>query len=320
MVAVLEEILRADPPKTGTKTAPTVSSVFAKAHDGGVSALAVAPDGTFLITGGGDGTLKLWHPATLKEQRVITGDMGAVESLAIGPTGRWVATCTIRLSASDMAVQLWDLNTGNEGKRLRGPTDNIAAVAVSPDGQGIAAAAADKMIWLWLREPGKPLSPVCIKGHTAAVSAVTFVSADSLISASLDGTVRQWDLKTGKSKGALPATVGPIAAMAFGAKRVLVAGRDGLAVRHPASGAFQKLSGHDGAVLCCALSPDGTLLASGGADRTVRIYRSEDGLQLASYAGHNKSVRAIAFAPTGDALYSGGEGGTLRRWPLPKAK
>ncbi|QJW96862.1 serine/threonine-protein kinase [Frigoriglobus tundricola] len=319
LVAALDVILKAAPPKTGAKAA-AVSSVFARAHDGGVSAMAVAPDGAFLLTGGGDSTLKFWNPATLKEQRVLTGDLGAVESLALGPTGKWVATCTIRLSASDMGVQLWDLNTGNEGKRLRGPTDNISGVAVSPDGQGIAAASADKMVWLWLREPGQPLSPVCIKGHSAAVTAVAFVAADSLISASQDGTVRQWDLKTGKSKGALPAAVGPIGAMAFGAKRVLVAGRDGLAVRHPASGAFQKVPGHDGPVLCCALSPDGLLLASGGSDRTVRVYRAEDGLPLASFEGHDKPVRAVAFAAAGDALYSGDEGGTLRRWPVPKVK
>ena len=73
-------------------------------------------------------------------------------------------------------------------------------------------------------------------------------------------------------------------------------------------------------MLCCALSADGRLLASGGADRTVRVYRTEDGLQLACYAGHTKSVRAVAFAPAGDALYSGGAGGTLRRWPVPKGK
>jgi serine/threonine protein kinase len=319
LVAALEDILRAAPPKTGTKTAPAVASVFAKAHDGGVQALAPAPDGSFLISGGGDGQLKLWHPATLKELRLIGGDVGTVESLAVAPSGKWVATCAIRLSASDMGVQLWDLGTGAEGKRLRGPTDNIAGVAVSPDGKGIAAASADKMVWLWLREASGPTT-ACIKGHTAAVTGVAFVSAESLLSSSLDGTVRQWDLKTGKVKGVLQTPVGPIAAMAFAAKRIAVAGRDGLALRQPNAPAFQKLSGHDGPVRCCALSADGQLLASGGSDRTVRLYRAEDGLALASYPGHDRGVRAVAFSPSGDALYSGGEEGTLRRWPVPKAK
>lgn len=319
LMTALDEILKAAPPKVGSKAAPVVSSVFAKAHDGGVQAIAVDPEGDYLLTGGGDGVLKLWHPSTLKELRTISGDVGVVESMAIAPSGKWVATCAIRLSASDMGVQLWDISSGKEGKRLRGPTDNISGVAVSPDGKGIAAAAADKLVWLWVREPGQPLSPVCIKGHTGAVTSVAFVASDSLLSASQDGTVRQWDLKTGKSKGTLQGGVGPINAMAFGAKRVVVAGRDGLAIRQPGAGTFQKLSGHDGPVLCCALSADGILLASGGSDRTVRIYRADDGLPLASYPT-DRGVRAVAFSQNGDAVYSGDEGGTLRRWPVPKAK
>jgi eukaryotic-like serine/threonine-protein kinase len=318
LMATLDEILKVAPPKASTKTSPAVSSVFAKAHDGGVLAMAVVPDGSFVLTGGGDCVLKLWHPATLKEFRNIQGDVGVVESMAIAPSGRWAATCAIRLSASDMGVQLWDLNSGKEGKRLRGPTDNITGVAVSPDGMGIAAGSADRMVWLWMREPGMPLSPACIKGHTGSVTAVAFVATDSLISASHDGTVRQWDLKTGKSKGVLPAPIGPLYAMAFAAKCVVVAGRDGLAIRQPGAGGFQKISGHDGAVLSCALSADGKLFASGGADRTVRIYRTEDGLALASFSGHDRGVRAIAFSPYNDVLYSGGEEGTLRRWPIPK--
>ncbi|HEY1186054.1 MAG TPA: serine/threonine-protein kinase [Gemmata sp.] len=319
LMLALDAILQDAPPKVGTKVAPAVSSVFAKAHDGAVSAMAPGPDGAFLLTGG-DGALKLWHPATLKEQRSILGDVGAVEHLAVAPSGKWVATCAIRLSASDMGVQLWDLGTGNQGRPLRGPTDNIHGVSVSPDGQGIAAGSADKLVWLWLREAGKPTSAVCVKGHTAAVTAVAFVTGDSLLSASADGTVRQWDLKTGKSKGALPAPVGPIGALAYAGKRVAVAGRDGLALRHPHSASFAKLTGHDGAVACCALSLDGKLLASGGADGTVRVYRAEDGLQLAAYTGHDGPVRSVALSPTADAVYSGDEGGTLRRWPVPKHK
>jgi eukaryotic-like serine/threonine-protein kinase len=317
LIVALDEVLKSGP-RPGTRAAPAVASVFARAHDGGVSAMAAAPDGAFLLTGGADGALKLWNPATLKELRAITGDVGTVESIAMAANGKWVATCAIRLSASDMGVQLWDLNTGAEKKRLRGPTDNIAGVAISPDGQGIAAASADKMVWLWLREPGQPIHPVCVKGHTAAVTAVAFVTADSLLSASHDGTVRQWDLKTGKSKGTLSAGVGALNAMTFVAKRVAVAGREGLALRLPPAPAFQKLLGHDGAVLCCALSPDGGLVASGGADHTVRVYRAEDGLALATYPGHDKPVRAVAFSAAGDVLYSGSEDGTIRRWPLPK--
>ena len=73
-------------------------------------------------------------------------------------------------------------------------------------------------------------------------------------------------------------------------------------------------------MLCCALSSDGKLLVSGGADRTVRVWRADDGIPLVTYSGHDRPVRAVAFAPAGDAVYSGDEGGFLRRWPVPMAK
>jgi WD40 repeat protein len=319
LIAALDEVLKTSGPKPGTANAPVVSSVFAKAHDGGVHALACAPDNAFVLSGGGDGTLKLWHTATLKEIRAITGDVGAVESLAIAPTGKWAATSAIRLSASDMGVQLWDIEKGTERKRLRGPTDNICGVAISPDGKGIAAGSADKLVWLWLTDASGPTT-ACVKGHTGTVTAVAFVAADSLLSASADGTVKQWDLKTGKTKGTLQAPVGPIAALTYGAKRVLVAGRDGLAIRQRGASTFLKLTGHESAVACCAISADGKLLASGGEDCTVRIYRGEDGLQLACYPGHNKPVRSVTFSANADAVYSADDGGTLRRWPVPQVK
>ncbi len=316
MVA-LDDLRKSAPPKASTKTSPVVSSVFAHAHDGGVQVLVVVPDGSALISGGGDSILRFWQPSTLKQLRTISGDVGVVETMAIAPSGKWLATSAIRLSASDMGIQLWDLASGQERKRLRGPTDNIYSVAISPDGQAIAAGSADKLVWLWLRDASGPTT-ACVRGHTGTVSAVAFVATDSLLSASHDGTVRQWDLQTGKTKGHLLGGVGPIYALAYGAKRVAVAGRDGVAVRAPGAANFHKLSGHEGPVLCCAISPDGKLIASGGTDGTVRLYRAEDGLAVACYPGHHRSVRAVAFATSSDVVYSGSEDGTLRRWLVPK--
>ena len=64
-----------------------------------------------------------------------------------------------------MGVQLWDLATGAERRRLRGPAENIRCVAISPDGKGIAAGSNDSMVWVWSSDQAGPKT-FCMKGHT----------------------------------------------------------------------------------------------------------------------------------------------------------
>jgi tRNA A-37 threonylcarbamoyl transferase component Bud32 len=288
-----------------------------KAHNGALRGIAVTttPDGPVLVTAGDDSKLRMWQLQTLLEIKTFIGDLGAVEQLVIAPNGKRAATCAIRLTTSEMGVQLWDLATGAEQRRLRGPADNIRCVAISPDSKAIAAGSDDSMVWVWSSDHHGPKT-VCMKGHTGSVTGVVFVSTDSLLSAGADGTVRQWELRTGKTKGTLPAGVGPLIALAYGGKRVAVAGNT-LAVRMP-TGQFAKLEGHDGPVLCCAFSPDGRFLVSGGLDGTVRVWSAEEATALTTFPGHTGAVRSVAFDPSGKALFSGGDDGLLQRWPTPQ--
>jgi serine/threonine protein kinase len=323
VVAALDRAMRNEAVSTSDSSftelnaepAPSASA-STKAHTGGLRAMAVAttPDGPALITTGDDSRLRFCRLDTLEEIKSYVGDLGAVEQMVVAPNGKRAATCATRLTTNEMGVQLWDLATGAEQRRLRGPADNIRCAAISPDSKAIAAGSDDSMVWLWTADASGPKT-ACMKGHAGSVTGVVFVSADSLLSAGADGTVRQWDLRTGKNKGTLPAGIGPVTAMAYGGKRVAVSGNT-LAIRMP-TGEFHKLDGHDGTVLCCAFSPDRRFLASGGLDKTVRIWSVEELTQLVAFPGHNGPVRAVAFDPSGKALFSGGEDGMLHRWPTP---
>lgn len=320
VVSALDRILRGEKvpglPEAPPVSAPQVALGDVKAHDGAVRGLAISADGLFLVTAGEDSRLRLWQTgAKPQELKTYLGDFGSVDHLALAPNGKWVATCATRLTTTEMGVQLWDLGTGAERRRLRGPAENIRCVAISPDGKGIAAGSNDSMVWVWSSDQAGPKT-VCMKGHAGPVTGVWFITPESILSTGMDGTVRQWDLRTGKTKGVIQAAVGPIVGLAFGSKRVAVAG-DYLAVRQPGGSSFARFSGHSGNVLCAAFSPDGRLLASGGLDRMVRVWSTEDKTEIAAYAGHAQSVLAVVFAPSGKALYSTGQDGMLRRWAVP---
>ena len=72
----------------------------------------------------------------------------------------------------------------------------------------------------------------------------------------------------------------------------------------------------EGAVLAVALSPDGELVASGGVDGTVRVWRRGDGDRLRVYARHAGPVWSVAFNPDGETLLSGGADGLVLTYDL----
>ncbi|MBL8153913.1 MAG: SH3 domain-containing protein [Anaerolineae bacterium] len=77
------------------------------------------------------------------------------------------------------------------------------------------------------------------------------------------------------------------------------------------------LSGHQGAVNALAYSPDGRLLASGGADGVVQVWSPDAAAPLATLSGHTAPVTRVEFSADGSVLISRGEKAIF--WGLPSA-
>ena len=73
-------------------------------------------------------------------------------------------------------------------------------------------------------------------------------------------------------------------------------------------------AGHGSHVNSVAFSPNGTLLATGSDDTTIKLWRVSDGAFVRTLAGHTSSVNSIAFSPDGTLLVSGSSDKTVRLW------
>lgn len=76
------------------------------------------------------------------------------------------------------------------------------------------------------------------------------------------------------------------------------------------------MSGHSAAVLSVSFSPDGSLIASGSVDNTMRLWRVSEGNLLRTMRGHPFPVTAIDFSPNGILLATGSTDSKLRIWRI----
>jgi hypothetical protein len=228
----------------------------------------------------------------------------------------------------DGAIRFWDVRptaTLVERAFLNSQLDPVSAVAFSRDGAIVASTGGQAIqaeerednlyaIAFWEVDTVSQLG-FAARGHTAEVTALDFIDADTLISASLDGTVREWTLPDATAE--VYELSGSVNAIAVDrAQGLIFAGLESGAVEF-VSMATDEVTAYvqdDSAITAIALNLDGTLLIYATESGVVRVWDVAGGEEIATLIGHSGPIEALAFSPDGTLFATLGEDNTIRLW------
>jgi hypothetical protein len=122
------------------------------------------PNGEFLAIGGGDGTVRVWDPATGSTVTVLEGHTSRVWGVGWSPDGTRLAS-----ASADETVRVWDPATGSTVTVLEGHTGGVWGVGWSPDGTRLASASADGTVRVWDPATGSTVSVLCLDEPVLAI-------------------------------------------------------------------------------------------------------------------------------------------------------
>ena len=320
----------------------------------GVTAVAFTPDGNTLAVGYGNGDIALWDMKTqrqIAQQTVVRRILTSIPwTLAFSPDGQLLAAGGHEAPAISLwegheafIISLWDVPTLEfVGSLEEQPADTwsqnhaVSSIAFSSDGAILASGSHyDYTVRLWDLTTQRQI--VLLLGNDGnegdeAVNVVAF-SPDSAILASAgdDAKIRLWDVKTQTQIDVLDTDAGTVSSIAFHPDGKTLASLSGLeqyrrtwqksgdmSVRLWDVKTRKQIAmsqNHTAVTEAVALSPDGTLLASGHRDGVVTLWDMQTQELLTILRNHTAAVLSVAFSPDG-ALLASGEKEKTRLWDV----
>ncbi|MFO0897494.1 MAG: WD40 repeat domain-containing protein [Pirellulales bacterium] len=310
-------------------------------HDAGVTDLAFTPDGAALLTTSHDQTVKRTNLATGKTEWTAPGYFEQVNSVALSDDGDLLVTGSSDLrfvrqkiaagahEISAGAVRVWDARRGRLLRRLGDPSEQVMAVAISPDrtrlASGAATATGGGAVNVWDEQSGKLLWST--KEHGQEVLAVAFAPrGDTLAAGDAAGNVvvreaasgRVLHTLAGHAGGATSLVYAPDGATLFcgaahgGAKAWDVASGQLRYACQPSNSAAAAFRG-DRLLTSLGLSRDGQTLAVGPSSvnneyvEPVRLWNAATGKLVRDFTPEEIHGRPMALSPDGKLLATGGK-------------
>jgi WD40 repeat protein/serine/threonine protein kinase len=280
-------------------------------HIAPVQSVAFSRDGTLLVSGSRDNSVKVWSVETAQPVNTFRGHHSGVRDAVFTPDGRRVIS-----GGQDQQAIVWNIDEYEElrvlqGFTLAGHTDAVLSADFSRDGGRIVTASKDRTARTWDLRTGKLLHTFQEGHEYLTSSAVFFPDGRTLVTAAADDSVRFWNVTAGTQSLRLRNT-GRSAALALSDDaQWLVTGSNDDNVKLwnvadlLADGADPQpvaLSGHNGRVTCVAFASGRNVFAAGDANGRCILWDAQARRPLWSVRHHTRRINAVAFLDEGRFL------------------
>lgn len=247
--------------KNGTSNSKTYIIKELNDHSGGINCMVLTPDGTKLVTGSEDTTIRIFDLQAEEAIVVLKGHEKYINSVCCNE--KYIYT-----ASADRTIRKWNIVTGMCVKTFRGHTDSVNRLVLV--GNALFSSSYDSTIRAWDIDSGEILR--VFQGHKRLVNSLLYVPSDIakdseynyaeldqnddvLVSGSADCTAKLWAMNS--------------------------------------SECILTYRGHNQPVLCLAVDSSGTYVYTGSQDATVRSWEVMTGKCIRTFSGHQASIIQI---------------------------
>jgi WD40 repeat protein len=288
-------------------------------HSASVMRAVFSPDGQTIATCSLDETARLWDVASGREICVLRGHEKGIQSIAFSPDGTQVAT-----ASEDRTARVWNVADGQMVFYLAQHRGMLADVAFSPDGKQLVTCATDGNVLLWDIENEQVIATLL--EDSDAQRSVAFSPDGTLVAmSSIDG-VLLWDVARQRISRRFATTYTEqayyITQVGFspGGRYLAVSSGNGGSKNNMAqiwkidTGELWCTFRQRDMISSVAFSPDGTKVATGSFDHTVRIWRFLSQPTTEPAAAYDGEIMSMQFSTDGRQLAVATNERAVRLW------
>lgn len=277
--------------------------------DAGVrSVFTVAFGNNGLIAWGGlEFEIKVRGKFTLKDH------IGAIYSIDFNENGNLLAS-----GSSDHNIKIWDVATGKLLKTFSQHLTTARDVKFTIDGKSIISAENNHIVY-WRNVVVGNTGKVLFLGHNNRINSIDIDrSNQTVISGSMDSTIKVWNANTGDELTSLNAHKGIVNGVEFSPVKNQFAscGSDSTIIIWDANSnkPTKSLKEHNGEPKTISYHPSGNYLASGNSDSKIYIYDLNNNTIIKILEGHTSVITTIDFNSDGNRIVSGAADDIVILW------